>query len=120
MTTSANRVFVILGVGFAAYLLMQAAYRNGTVSMFDWEWNKTAKQQDEAKEDDEAIARFGRAAGLDWDAINRVIFDDQGLFREGIRAGGTEETPGVIANLGGLSGKPYVIIDDEAYIMSGR
>lgn len=120
MNTSANRIIMILGVGFAAYMLMQAAYRSGTTPMYDWEWNKTAKLRDEAKEDDEAIARFGRAAGLDWDAINRVIFDDQGLFREGIRNGGTEETPGVIANLGGMSGKPYVIIDDEAYIMSGR
>lgn len=120
MNTSANRIIMILGVGFAAYMLMQAAYRSGTTPMHDWEWNKTAKLRDEAQDADKAIARFGKAAGLDWEAVNKLLSDDTDLFKAGIRNGGTEETPGVIANIGGLSGKPYVIIDDEAYIMSGR
>jgi len=120
MTTSANRVFVILGVGFAAYLLMQAAYRNGTVSMLDWEWNKTAKQQDEAKDTDAAIKRFGNALGLSWEAVNLMGNEDAPIFEAGVTAGGTYETPGAIANLGGVSGKPYTWIDGEPYYLSGR
>lgn len=120
MTTSANRVFVILGVGFAAYLLMQAAYRNGTISMFDWEWNKTAKSADEYKDGSESNRRLAAAMGLDFDTLNRYLSDDAPMYEQAVKFGANPDTPGVIFNMGGLEGKPYTQIDGEGYYLSGR
>lgn len=117
---SAQKVVVIVGVGFAALVLAQAVFRTGTTSMFDWEWNKTAQGKETAANDDDKIKRFGAVLGLDWDAVNQVIYADQGLFKDGARMSGDELNPGVFANAGDLSGRPYTIIDDELFLLSGR
>lgn len=53
----------------------------------------------------------GMFSGLD--ALNRMLQDDMPLFADG--AGGA------FANVGGLSGTPYTLIDGEGYYLtSGR
>lgn len=118
---SAQKVAVIVGVGFAALVLAQAVFRNGTVPMFASEWNKTAQGKDTAEGDDAKMRRFGDAIGLDWAAVTQVIYDDaQGVFKDGARMSGDKLNPGVFANAGDLSGRPYTIIDDELFVLSGR
>lgn len=114
-----EKIVVVLGVGFAALMLAQAAFRTGTAPMPS-EWNKTAQKLAESDKEDASIKTFGDAVGLDWYAINKVISEDSALFRAGAQASGDEANPGVSANIGGLEGRPYTIVDNEAWLMGGR
>lgn len=117
---SAQKVVVVIGIGFAAWVLAQAAFRSGTTSMFDWEWNKTADSKASAAEDRDSRKRMAGVLGISFDDLNLMIYDDIPLFEQAIKYGAPESTPGIVANFGGAEGRPYTVIDDELYLLSGR
>lgn len=120
MSTTAQRILLAAGVGFAALLLAQAYFRSGTPALSAGEWIKSAHERENNTGIDEAIKRFGQAASMDWKDIADAMFDDLPMFKQAVGFGASESTPGVIANLGGVEGRPYVLIDDAPYLMNGR
>lgn len=117
---SAQKVVVIVGVGFAALVLAQAVFRSGTTAMFDWEWNKTADKRDLDSETDAGIRAVGEMIGVDWLAINKLMSGDNEMYDQAVRNGGTDDVPGIVTNLGGLEGRPYTWLDGVPYLLSGR
>lgn len=117
---SAQKVVVIVGVGFAALVLAQAVFRTGTPAMFDWEWSKTEQAKDKAEEGRDGVRMLGDAFGLDWLAINELLSGDAEMYNQAVRNGGTDDLPGIVTNLGGLEGRPYTWIDGQPYYLSGR
>lgn len=117
---SAQKVVVIVGVGFAALVLAQAVFRSGTPAVFDWEWNKSADNRESGKENNDSIKSMAGVLGISFDDINKMIYDDIPLFEQAIKYGAPEHTPGIFANFGGAEGQPYTVIDDELFLLSGR
>lgn len=116
----AEKLLLLAGITVGVFLLAQAAYRSGTnpidvSTMFNGMHMETDQQKAEAK-----MRKFAEAAGMGWDDFSAALSEDLPFFAEGAKNTGDENNPGVSANLGGLSGRPYTIIDDEFYLMPGR
>lgn len=117
---SAQKAVVIVGVGFAALVLAQAVFRSGSMPMFDWEWNKSANEQDTTDDTNTGIRAVGEMIGVDWLTINKLMSGDNEMYNQAVRNGGTDDVPGIVTNLGGLEGRPYTWLDGVPYLLSGR
>lgn len=120
MNTTAQRILLAAGVGFAALLLAQAYFRSGTTPMQGWEWSESAQQRDKAQDINDALQGFASAVSMDWIDVQKVLMQDRDLFESAVRFGAEEGSPGVIGNFGSVEGRPYVVIDDQPYLMNGR
>lgn len=120
MSTTAQRILLAAGVGFAALLLAQAYFRSGTPAMAPVDFSASAQEREKNAQSDVALHRFSSAVSMDWLDVAKAISGDGSLFEQAVGYGAPESTPGVIANLGGLEGRPYMIIDDAPYLMNGR
>lgn len=113
-----EKILVILGVGFAAWVLAQTAFRVNSAPL-------TAKQilgkdtpADSNAITDSFIKQLGQQLGMDWMGINTLLAEDTETFKQGVRAGGTMERPGVIAELGN-TGRLYTWIGDRPVLLPG-
>lgn len=107
-----EKLVIVLGLGFAAWVIAQTVFRYGAEDDGDIRGSsKFQTKSDGLRELDKAIQAFGGVLGLSWDDVVQALEQDAGV---------NELKNGTTANVGGPEGRPYIIIDDKPYLLSGR